>query len=133
MNNKHPFLNSAYTLSDLAKALNIDDENVTKLIRSECGMTFNTFLIKLRLLYLLQKGSGLSSQYQHTEELIKALGFSSTFDFQKEVLVTFGISYKALLYEPKKFNKHLYKLYPWLSEFNFEQVKSRKKTTSTII
>ena len=133
MNNKHPFLNSAYTVSDLGKALNIDDENVTKLIRIQCGMTFNTVLIKLRLLYLLQKGSGLSSQYQHTEELIRALGFSSTFDFQKEVLVTFGVSYKALLYEPKKFNKHLYKLYPWLIDFNFEQVKSRKKTKSTII
>ena len=133
MNNKLPFLNSAYALSDLGKALNIDDENVTKLIRIQCDMSFTTFLIKLRLLYLLQKGSGLSSQYQHTEELIRALGFSSTFDFQKEVLVTFGVSYKALLYEPKKFNKHLYKLYPWLIDFNFEQVKSRKKTKSTII
>lgn len=126
MNNKHPFLNSAYTVSDLAKALNIDDENVTKLIRIECGMTFNTFLIKLRLLYLLQKGSGLSSQYQHTEELIKALGFSSTFDFQKEVLVTFGISYKALLYTPKKFNKHLYKFHPWLIDFNFKVTTATK-------
>ena len=125
MNNKHPFLNSAYAVSDLGRALNIDDENVTKLIRIECGMTFNTFLIKLRLLYLVQKGSGLSSQYQHTEELIRALGFSSTFDFQKEVLVTFGISYKALLYEPKKFNKRLHKLYPWLSEFNFEPSKKK--------
>ena len=125
MNNKHPFLNSAYAVSDLGRALNIDDENVTKLIRIECGMTFNTFLIKLRLLYLVQKGSGLSSQYQHTEELIRALGFSSTFDFQKEVLVTFGVSYKALLYEPKKFNKRLHKLYPWLSEFNFEPSKKK--------
>lgn len=125
MNNKHPFLNSAYAVSDLGRALNIDDENVTKLIRIECGMTFNTFLIKLRLLYLVQKGSGLSSQYQHIEELIRALGFSSTFDFQKEVLVTFGVSYKALLYEPKKFNKRLHKLYPWLSEFNFEPSKKK--------
>lgn len=133
VNSKHPFLNSAYALSDLGKALNIDDENVTKLIRIQCDMSFNAFLIKLRLLYLLQKGSGLSSQYQHTEELIRALGFSSTFDFQKEVLVTFGVSYKALLYEPKKFNKHLHKLYPWLIDFNFEKVKSRKKTKSTII
>jgi len=131
MNKNHPFLKSAFNESDIGEALNIEDENVLKLIKMQSGMNFNAFLFKLRILYLLQKGSSLSSQYQHKEELIKALGFSSVFDFQKEVLVIFGVSYKALLYEPKKFKKHLIKMYPWLSDFNF-QVRAAKKSSEKL-
>ncbi len=131
MNKNHPFLKSAFNESDIGEALNIEDENVLKLIKMQSGMNFNAFLFKLRILYLLQKGSSLSSQYEHKEELIKALGFSSVFDFQKEVLVIFGVSYKALLYEPKKFKKHLIKMYPWLSDFNF-QVTAAKKSSEKL-
>lgn len=133
MNKNHPFLKSAFNESDVGEALNIEDENVLKLIKMQSGMNFNAFLFKLRILYLLQKGSSLSSQYQHKEELIKALGFSSVFDFQKEVLVIFGVSYKALLYEPKKFKKHFIKMYPWLNDFNFQvtaATKPSKKITA---
>ena len=128
MNKNHPFLKSAFSESDIGEALNIEDENVLKLIKMQSGMNFNSFLFKLRILYLLQKGSSLSSQYEHKEELIKALGFSSVFDFQKEVLVIFGVSYKALLYEPKKFKKHLIKMYPWLSDFNFQATVPKKSS-----
>jgi len=131
MNKNHPFLKSAFNESDIGEALNIEDENVLKLIKMQSGMNFNAFLFKLRILYLLQKGSSLSSQYQHKEELIKALGFSSVFDFQKEVLVIFGVSYKALLYEPKKFKKHFIKMYPWLNDFNF-QVTAVKKSSEKL-
>ena len=131
MNKNHPFLKSAFNESEIGEALNIEDENVLKLIKMQSGMNFNGFLFKLRILYLLQKGSSLSSQYEHKEELIKALGFSSVFDFQKEVLVIFGVSYKALLYEPKKFKKHLIKMYPWLSDFNF-QVTAAKKSSEKL-
>jgi len=131
MNKNHPFLKSAFNESEIGEALIIEDENILKVIKMQSGMNFNAFLFKLRILYLLQKGSSLSSQYQHKEELIKALGFSSVFDFQKEVLVIFGVSYKALLYEPKKFKKHLIKMYPWLNDFNF-QVTAVKKSSEKI-
>ena len=132
-NLEKPFLNRSHSLEDVVFRFKLDEEQITKLIVYISGLEFKKFMTIVRLAYLIKsKHSSLIFQ-SSVNDVVKSLGFASTFEFQKEVLVTFGVSYKALMYDPKKFIKHLHKSNPWLIDFHFQQVKSKKKIRSTKI